>query len=59
MSVVKEEATKLIDGLPEQATWDNLMYALYVKQRLQKALEETAAGKVIPHETAKKELTSQ
>ena len=59
MSVVKEEAKKLIDALPEQATWDDLMYELYVKQKLDKALGEAAAGKVVTHEKAKQELTSQ
>jgi predicted transcriptional regulator len=59
VSVVKEEAKKLIDALPEQATWDDLMYELYAKQKLQKALDEAAAGKVVSHQTAKKELTSR
>ena len=58
MSVVKEEAKKLIDGLPEQATWDDIMHELYVKKKLEKALEETATGKVVSHEAAKQELSS-
>jgi len=28
MSTVKGEARRLIDDLPEQATWDDLMYRL-------------------------------
>jgi len=32
MSIVKEEAKKLIDKLPEYATWDDIMYELYVKK---------------------------
>jgi len=28
MSTVKEEARRLIDDLPEQATWDDLMHRL-------------------------------
>lgn len=59
MSAVKEEAKKLIDALPEQATWDDVMYELYVKQKLQKALDEAAAGKVVSHKVAKQELTSK
>ena len=59
MSAVKEEAKKLIDTLPEQATWDDVMYELYVKQKLQKALDEAAAGKVVSHDAAKQELTSE
>jgi hypothetical protein len=59
MSIVKEEAKKLIEALPEHATWDDLMYELYVKQKLQKALDQAAAGNVVSHEAAKHELTSE
>jgi hypothetical protein len=59
MSAVKEEAKKLIDSLPELATWDDLMYELYVKHKLRKALDEAAAGKVVSHEAVKRELTSE
>lgn len=59
MGAVKEEAKKLIDGLPEQATWDDLMYEFYVKKKLEKALDEPATGAVVSHETAKRELFSK
>ena len=26
MSIIKEEARKIIDNMPEQATWDDIMY---------------------------------
>jgi hypothetical protein len=32
MSIIKNEAKKLIDKLPEQATWDDIMYEFYVKK---------------------------
>jgi predicted transcriptional regulator len=59
MGAVKEEAKKLIDALPEQATWDDVMYEFYVKKKLEKALQEAAAGEVVSHESAKKELFSR
>ena len=34
MSIAKEEAKKLIDKLSDQATWDDIMYELYVKKKL-------------------------
>jgi predicted transcriptional regulator len=59
MGAVKEEAKKLIDAPPEQATWDDIMYEFYVKKKLEKALQEAAAGEVVSHESAKKELFSR
>lgn len=59
MGVAKREAKKLIDALPDQATWDDIMYELYVKKKLEKALGEAAAGDVVSHESAKRELSAK
>lgn len=54
MSIVKEEAKKIIDKLPDQATWDDIMYEFYVKKKLAVALRAAEEGRVIPHEEVKK-----
>ncbi len=46
-SSVKDEARKLVDGLPEQATWDDLMYAIYLRQSVEAGLADSQAGKVV------------
>lgn len=38
MSAIKEEARKVIEDLPEDATWDDLMYKLYVRQKIEAGL---------------------
>ena len=43
MQTAKEAARHLIDRLPDQATWEDIMYELYVKQKIEagpKAVEE-------------------
>ncbi len=59
MSPVKEEARKLIDKLPEQATWDDIMYEFYVKKKLAVALKAAEEGCVMPHKEAKRRLLSK
>jgi hypothetical protein len=59
MGAAKEEAKRLIDLLPDHATWDDIMYEFYVKKKLAKALEEAAAGDVVSHQTAKEQLFSK
>ncbi|MCK4475140.1 MAG: hypothetical protein KAU16_00240 [Methanophagales archaeon] len=59
MSIVKEEAKKLIDKLPEHATWDDIMYELYVKKKLAVALKAAEEGRVLSHEEVKKRLLSK
>ncbi len=56
MSVVKKEAKKLIDKLPDRATWDDIMYEFYVKKKLAVALKAAEEGRVVSHEDAKKRL---
>ncbi|MGE5606936.1 MAG: hypothetical protein ACM3YE_14765 [Bacteroidota bacterium] len=56
MSYLKDEAKKIIDNLPENATWDDLMYQLYVKKRVETGLKEIENGETLPHEEVKKRL---
>jgi hypothetical protein len=59
MNVAKEEARKLIDLLPDHATWDDIMYEFYVKKKLAKALDEADAGDVVSHQRAKQQILSK
>ncbi|MEK7881021.1 MAG: hypothetical protein AAB210_03900 [Deltaproteobacteria bacterium] len=58
MSAVKEEAKKIIDKLPDQATGDDIMYEFYVKKKLGIALKAVFEGRVISHDEVKKRLLS-
>jgi predicted transcriptional regulator len=40
----KQEARRLIDNLPENATWDDLMYEIYVRQAIEAGLADSEAG---------------
>lgn len=59
MSIIKEEAKKLIDQLPDQATWDDIMYEFYVKTKLANAFKAAEEGRVVPHEEVKKRLLAE
>jgi len=54
MQNTKQVAHELIDHLPEQATWDDVMYTFYVRQKLERSLQAAKEGKVTSHEDAKK-----
>lgn len=56
MNTAVDEAKKIIEALPETATWDDIMYELYVKQKLRSALDAEKEGRVLPHEDVKKRL---
>ncbi len=44
---VKDSAQRLIAELPEDATWDDLMYKIYVCQAIDSGLKDSEAGKTI------------
>ena len=47
MSDVKQEAQSLLESLPDDATWDDLMYSIYVRQAVESGLEDSDAGRVL------------
>jgi predicted transcriptional regulator len=53
---IKAEARRLIDQLPDDATWDDLMYEIYVRQAIDAGLADVEAGRVIPHEEVRSRL---
>ena len=56
MSLLKTEAKKLIDDLPEDATWDDLMYKIYVRKKIEMGLKDIEEGRVVSHEEMKKKF---
>ena len=59
MSTVKEEAKKIINRLSKNATWDDLLYELYVTKKIEVALDAVSKGKTVSHEEVKKRLLSK
>ena len=43
--VRKEDAHKLVDQLPPNATWDDLMHEIYVREAIEKGLDDSRAGR--------------
>ncbi len=54
MASSKEEARKLIDRMPDHVTWDDIMYEIYVRTKIDLGLDAAAEGRVIPHEEVKR-----
>ncbi len=45
MHSVKQAARELIDGLPESTSWNDVMYDLYAKQKIEEGLKELDEGR--------------
>jgi predicted transcriptional regulator len=54
MSIVKEEAKKLLDNLPDEASWDDILYEMYVRKKIDEGIKAADEGKLVSHEDVKK-----
>lgn len=41
----KEEAHRLVDQMPQNATWDDLMHEIYVREAIERGLADSKAGR--------------
>lgn len=44
LSKVKQDAARLAEALPEDASWDDVMYQIYVRQAIEAGLADSDAG---------------
>lgn len=56
MENIEQEARKLIDKLPENSTWDDLMYQIYVRQTIEAGLADSKASKLSSVEEVRKKF---
>jgi hypothetical protein len=53
---IKAEARRLVDQLPEDATWDDLMYQIYVRQAIEAGLQDSREGRTASVEEVRRQL---
>lgn len=51
---VKEEALRLIERLPDDATWEDLQYEIYVRQAVDAGLKDSRLGRTVAHDEARR-----
>jgi hypothetical protein len=44
---VKQEAQRMVAELDEGATWEDLMYKIYVRQAIEKGLQDSEAERTL------------
>jgi len=59
MGGVREEAQKLIEAMPEETSWDDLIYQMYVRKKIAKGIEAAEQGRDVAHEEVKKQFLSK
>ena len=44
---IKDEARELIELLPDNSTWDDLMHEIYVRQTIEAGMADREAGRTV------------
>ncbi|MEZ6109261.1 MAG: hypothetical protein R3B96_25060 [Pirellulaceae bacterium] len=52
----KAAAKEVLDSLPDDATWEDVQYHLYVRQQITAGLEDEAAGRLIDTDEMRRRL---
>ncbi|MDX6559129.1 MAG: hypothetical protein QOF72_2178 [Blastocatellia bacterium] len=53
---IKEEARRLVENLPDDSTWEDLMYQIYVRETIEAGLADIEAGRVTNVEKVREEF---
>lgn len=56
MATAKQDARRVLDGLPEEASLEDIQYHLYVLQRIERGREDVEAGRVLPQDEVEQRL---
>ena len=58
MLLAKQQILKLIRDLPEKVDIDEVMYRLYLRQKLEAAEKDVRRGRLVSHEEVVKETST-
>ncbi len=56
VKTVKDEVRELLNGLPDDITFEDVQYHLYVRQKIKQGLEDVAAGRVLSQDEVEQRM---
>lgn len=56
MHAAKATVREVLDRLPDDCSLEDVLYHLYVVDKVNRGLADVEAGRVVPHEVAMREL---
>ena len=55
-STIKEEARRIVEQLPDDASWEDLIYRIYVRQAIEAGLKDANEGRTLPLEEVRRKF---
>ena len=56
VSPIKTEAQRIVEQLPEDASWEDLIYRIYVRQAIEAGLQDAEAGDMVPIDEVRRQF---
>jgi predicted transcriptional regulator len=56
MNTAKEEVRNILNALPDTATFEDIQYHIYVREKIERGLEDVQNGKALSHEEVEHRL---
>jgi predicted transcriptional regulator len=56
MSTPKEEVRKLLDQLPDDSSFEEIQYHIYVREKIERGLKDIKEGRVLSHEEVERRM---
>jgi predicted transcriptional regulator len=57
MIITKQQVLEIVEDLPEEVDVDEVIYRLYLRQKLEVAERDIREGRIVPHEEVVKETS--
>jgi hypothetical protein len=56
MSTPKEEVRKMLDRLPDDSSFEDIQYHIYVREKIERGLKDVAEGRVLSQEEMERRM---
>ncbi len=57
MNTAKEEVRKMLDQIPDDASFEDIQYHIYVREKIEQGLKDIQEGRVLSQEDVEKRMS--
>ena len=57
MATAKEEVRKILDTIPDDASFEDIQYHIYVREKIDRGLEDIEQGRVLSQEEVERRMS--
>lgn len=57
MKTAKEEVKKMLEKISDDATFEDIQYHIYVREKIERGLKEVREGKTLSHKEMKRRMS--